>query len=648
MRRSMAAALGLILAGALSCPATAQGPPERRVIGAATLENIPAIPAEVTAAVQRYQSARPAAVGDWLTDGSLLITTRFGATAQVHRLTQPMGARTQVTFAAEPVGQVTAVPGADRFAVSRDTGGDEWFQIYIQGATGEPIQFTEPGTRNGSVVFSRDGRRMFWNRSTKGSSAYAILTAEVADPKRRKVILEEPAGALGVSDISDDGRTLLLARGVSNRETRLRLLDLASGKVTELTPGAPALYEGPVFARGGKSVIALSDRESDVRRIVEIDVASGKIAPISPPSRWDVEAIALSDDDRMLAWTLNEEGYSKLGLRDLGAGRDVALPASLPRGVVSGLRFSHDGRKLAFGVGAATSPGDVYSLDVAGRALTRWTASELGPVDPAGLVAPKLIRFTSFDGLSVPAFVYRPTRAAAGARTPVLISIHGGPEGQARPGWSATTQYYADQLGATVIVPNVRGSDGYGAKYLSLDNGPLREDSVKDIGALLDWVKAQPDLDAGRAAVIGGSYGGYMVLAVMTHYSDRLAGAVELFGISNWISFLERTEAYRRDNRRAEYGDERQPAMRAVFESISPLANIAKITRPMLVQQGVNDPRVPKSESDQVVAALRSRGVPVSYLVFADEGHGWRKRPNQETSLAVETVFLRELFKAAP
>ena len=227
----------------------------------------------------------------------------------------------------------------------------------------------------------------------------------------------------------------------------------------------------------------------------------------------------------------------------------------------------------------------------------------------------------------------------------MLISIHGGPEGQSRPGWNPQVQSYADQLGATVIVPNVRGSSGYGAKYLNLDNGPKREDSVKDIGALLDWVATRPDLDPRRVAVIGGSYGGYMVLATMTHYSDRLVGAVNLFGISNWISFLQNTEAYRRDNRRAEYGDERDPAMRAVFQRISPLSNVGKITKPMLVEQGVNDPRVPKSESDQLVAALRARGVPVSYLVFADEGHGWRKRPNQELSNAVETVFLRDLLK---
>jgi dipeptidyl aminopeptidase/acylaminoacyl peptidase len=283
---------------------------------------------------------------------------------------------------------------------------------------------------------------------------------------------------------------------------------------------------------------------------------------------------------------------------------------------------------------------------VADGAVTRWTESEAGAIERRTLVEPQLIHFASFDGLSVPAFVYRPARAAASEKTPVLIVIHGGPEGQDRPGWSPTIQYFADQLGATVITPNVRGSTGYGRRYLDLDNGPKREDTLKDIGALIDWVGTRPELDAKRVAVLGGSYGGYMVLGTMTKYSDRLAGAVESFGISNWVSFLEHTEAYRRDLRRAEYGDERDPKMRAVLEQISPLHNVANITKPMLVAQGVNDPRVPKGESDQIVAALRARGVPVGYLVFADEGHGWRKKPNQDLALGEETMFLQKLFAA--
>jgi dipeptidyl aminopeptidase/acylaminoacyl peptidase len=310
------------------------------------------------------------------------------------------------------------------------------------------------------------------------------------------------------------------------------------------------------------------------------------------------------------------------------------------------MRFGPGG-KLAVSMSTARSAGDVWVFDPgadAARKLTRWTNSELGPVDPTTLAEPQLIRFNSFDGLSVPAFVYRPTNVAANVRTPVVMDIHGGPESQTRPIWNPGAQFMANALGATVILPNVRGSDGYGKRYLNFDNWEKREDSVKDIGALLDWIAKQPNLDASKVAVYGQSYGGYMSLAVMTHYSDRLVGGVERYGISDFITFLNNTEAYRRDNRRAEYGDERVPSMRAVFQRINPLANVAKITKPMLVMQGANDPRVPKSESDQVVAGIRKNGVDAWYVVFADEGHGFLKKPNNDLRREVETVFLRKLF----
>jgi dipeptidyl aminopeptidase/acylaminoacyl peptidase len=311
---------------------------------------------------------------------------------------------------------------------------------------------------------------------------------------------------------------------------------------------------------------------------------------------------------------------------------------------MTNMAFSADGSRLAFDLSTATSAGDVWTWDVTRGGLTRWTTSELGALDPARLAEPQLVHFVSFDGLKIPAFVYRPAGVSATTRTPVIVDIHGGPESQTRPGWNVGAQYFAATLGATVILPNVRGSDGYGKRYLDLDNAEKREDTVKDIGALLDWIATQPGLDKDRVAVYGQSYGGYMSLAVMTHYSDRLVGGVERYGISDFASFLNNTEAYRRDNRRAEYGDERDPRMQAVFRRISPLANVAKITRPMLVMQGANDPRVPKSESDQVVAGIRRNGVDAWYVVFADEGHGFLKKPNNDLRREVETVFLSRLF----
>ncbi|QAY79267.1 prolyl oligopeptidase family serine peptidase [Sphingosinicella sp. BN140058] len=621
---------------------------DSRQVGSATLQNVPEIPADVRDAVQRYQSYREAEIEDWLPDGSMLITTRFGATRQVHRVLAPGAARTQLTFFSEPVGGVWRIPGSERFLVSRDTGGDEWFQLYAMGLTGPPVQLTEPGTRNQSPVLGKDGKLLAWSRAVKGSSDYAILVANPADPTSRRVAYQGK-GAISPEDISPDGKQILLTRGISNREMRLSILDVATGQATELafTAAEPARYLQPRFVRGGAAILAITDQGSDVLRLVEIDLATGKSIQVSGESKWEVERFDLSEDGRVLAYPYNEDGFSRLVVQDFRTRRALPQP-QLPKGVLTGLKFSPDGKRLGISLTNATSAGDAWTWDVAGAQLARWTQSELGGLDPAQLAEPRLIRFRSFDGLSVPAFVYRPRNAAADTRTPVIIDIHGGPESQTRPIWNPGAQYFADLLGATVILPNVRGSEGYGKAYLNLDNGAKREDSVKDIGALLDWIGQQPDLDPGRVAVYGQSYGGYMSLAVSTHYSDRLVGSVERYGISNWISFLQNTEAYRRDNRRAEYGDERDPAMRAVLERISPLANVGAIRKPMLVMQGANDPRVPQSESDQVVDRLRAGGVETWYVLFADEGHGFQKKPNNDLRREVETVFLRKLFGSSP
>ena len=631
-----------LLALFLATTAPALAAPDMRTIGSATLYDVPAIPAAVEAAVQRYQNSRAAVFEDWLPDGSMLIATRFGETQQLHRVITPGGARTQLTFSAEPVAGVQAIPGRDRWVFTRDTGGDEWYQLYAAGLTGTPVALTEPGTRNQSVAFSRDGRMIAWSRAVKGSGDYAIMAGDLAGPKSAR-LLYQGKGAIGPADISTDGRTILLARGISNRETTLALLDVASGRMTPIATGPAARYEDPRFTADGLGVIAISDRDADVRRLVELPLAGGAMRVLTPDLRWDIEDYDLSDDGRTLAYAVNEDGMSRVVVSDRVTRRMLPQPV-LPKGVLTGLKFSPDSTRLAIGLSTATSAGDVWAWDVAAARLVRWTESELGGLDPKALAEPELIRFKSFDGLSVPAFVYRPKGIAPGVRTPVIIDIHGGPEAQTRPNWNYGAQYFADVLGATVILPNVRGSDGYGTRYLNLDNGPKREDSVKDIGALLDWIGAQPGLDARRVAGYGQSYGGYMSLAVSEMYADRLVGSVERYGISDFNSFMANTEAYRRDNRRAEYGDERDPAMRAVFDRISPLRNVGKIRKPMLVMQGANDPRVPQSESEQVVAGIRASGVPVSYVLFADEGHGFLKKGNNDLRRAVETVFLGKLF----
>lgn len=628
-----------LLAVSLATPAFGQAV-QKREIGNQIFENVPEAPQAVKESIARYQNARSAYFADWLPDGSMLIRTRFGATNQVHHVDKAGGDRQQITFYEDPIAEADVVPKSSKFVFTKDTGGDEWFQLFLSDGKGADVRLTEPGTRNLGLVFTPDGKTAIWGVSRKGDPDTDIVAVELGSPGKSRTLFEG-TGAVQPLDVSADGKTVLFGRYISITESKRYLLDIAKKQATEIAAGVKAAYDGGHFLPDGKRIMLLSDKDSDTMRLVEIDLATGKDTVVTPGLKWDVEAFDISKDGRLLAYSVNEDGYSVVHLMDLKTRRALAQP-TLPVAVLSGLKFSGDGSKLAIGLSTPKSAGDVWAWDIKTAKLTRWTTSELGGLDVAKLVEPKLVRVNSFDGLSVPAFVYTPKAAGP---APVIIDIHGGPEGQSRPGFNPIHQQMVNELGAAVIVPNVRGSTGYGKKYVQLDNAEKREDSVKDIGALLDWIKTQPGLDASRVVVYGQSYGGYMVLACMTHYSDRLAGGVERYGISNWVSFLTNTEAYRRDQRRAEYGDERVPEMKAVFDRISPLNNVARITKPMLIMQGLNDPRVPPAESRQIVDALRAKGIAAGYVQFKDEGHGFLKKPNNDARREAETVFLQELFK---
>jgi dipeptidyl aminopeptidase/acylaminoacyl peptidase len=373
------------------------------------------------------------------------------------------------------------------------------------------------------------------------------------------------------------------------------------------------------------------------------DPRAGAPTLLSGDIAWDVRDVRVADDGRHLAFVTNEDGIGRLHVLALPGHAPVALP-ELPVGTIGGMDFSPDGGKLALTLNTATSPSDVYVIDLAASALVRWTRSEVGGLDPDTFVAPTLVRYPTFDEVdgerrTIPAFYYRPKSVPAGGKLPVVIQIHGGPESQALPVFNPTAQYLASEMGVALLVPNVRGSRGYGKTWLGLDNADKREDSVKDIGALLDWIARQPGLDAGRVGVMGGSYGGYMVLASMMRYPERIRAGIDVVGISHFGTFLKNTEAYRSDLRRAEYGDERDPEMRAVFDRISPLNHAGRITAPLFVAQGRNDPRVPYTEAEQIVGAVRANGQPVWYLLFKDEGHGFAKKANSDYFGAAAMLF---------
>jgi dipeptidyl aminopeptidase/acylaminoacyl peptidase len=315
--------------------------------------------------------------------------------------------------------------------------------------------------------------------------------------------------------------------------------------------------------------------------------------------------------------------------------------AQLPAGLIGGGSWHKDGRHVAFGCSSARSSSDVHVLDVVSGTVTRWTESELGGIAAAELNDAGLIRWKSFDGLEISGFLFKPAARFTGRR-PVIIDIHGGPEGQSLPNYQGSKNYYLNELGVSLIYPNVRGSSGFGKTYVALDNGFKREDSVKDIGALLDWIARQPGLDASRVMITGGSYGGYMTLACAFHYNDRIRCSLDVVGISNFVTFLQNTESYRRDLRRVEYGDERDPAMREHLLKISPTTHAAKITKPIFVVQGANDPRVPRTEAVQMVETMRKNGNTVWYLEAKDEGHGFRKKSNADFQFYATVLFIRQ------
>jgi dipeptidyl aminopeptidase/acylaminoacyl peptidase len=615
--------------------------------GNLAIEGIPEIPQELIERMRRYQHARGASFAGWTPDGAITVSTRFGNTSQLHVVEQPMGTRRQLTFFDEPISGGSWSPTGARKGIAylRDAGGDENYQLeYLDPASADPVRLTDGRGRANSGVWSADGTKYAFPWTARTGVVTDIYVDDPLDRMAPRMVFEAPEVGWFAVDWSPDGRSLLLIRFVSVNESYIHVLDLDSGKLTEIERAKVKAARGALFSRDGKGVFLTSDLGSEFRTLRYVDLASGKVTPLTDHIQWEIEDVALSRDGRYLAYVVNEDGASRLGIMDLAMKVDL-VPPKLPFGVIGNLSFDPAGKRLAFGFQTPTQPSDVWVLGLEKGDLTRWTESEVGPLDASRFVAPTLVHYPTFDEVDgkpreIPAWVYEP---AGEGPHPVLVSIHGGPEGQARPTFSINVQQWAGELGYAVILPNVRGSSGYGKTYVALDNATKREDSVRDIGALLDWIGKQPGLDADRIVVMGGSYGGYMTLASMTHFNDRLRGGIDVVGISSFVTFLESTAEYRRDLRRPEYGDERDPKMRAFFEKISPLNNAGKITKPMLVVQGQNDPRVPVTESEQLVAKIRANGGEVWYLVGLNEGHGFDKRDNIDYYQWAVAMFLEKL-----
>jgi len=608
-------------------------------------KGIPPISAALVEEARRYGEFRAAGFWDWHpTRREMLIGTRFADAQQMHLVKFPGGARTQLTFFPDPVSVGSYQPTrGDYIVFTKDVGGAEFFQKYrYDVATGEITLLTDGKSRNVGGAWSHTGDRYAYMSTRRDGRDLDLWVIDPAQPQSDRMVAQLEGGGWGASDWSPDDKTLLLMEYVSVNESYLWLVDVASGEKTLLTSkgeGAKVAYGSATFALDGKGIYVTTDRESEFQRLAYFELATRRHRYLTSRIPWDVEEFRLSADGRLVAFVVNEDGVGVLHVLRTDTGVEVTLP-KLPVGLIGGVRWRGKTHELGFTCSTARSSGDAYSLDLATGTLTRWTESETGGVRTASFAEPELVHWTSFDGRAIPGFLYKPPARFTGRR-PVIVNIHGGPEGQSRPGFIGRNNYYLSELGVAILYPNIRGSAGYGKTFVTLDNGVRREDAYKDIGALLDWIGTRPDLDPARVLVTGGSYGGHMTLVTATRYDDRICCSVDVVGISNLATFLQNTSGYRQDLRRVEYGDERDSTVRTWMERSAPLNNADRVTRPLLVVQGMNDPRVPRSEAEHMVTALERRNVPVWYLMAKDEGHGFRKKANADFQFYATVLFVK-------
>jgi dipeptidyl aminopeptidase/acylaminoacyl peptidase len=615
-------------------------------------EGIPAISAALAAKVAPYTEFRPTAAVSWHpVERALIVARRAGNTTQLHRISHAGGDLQQLTDSAEPVRFGMWWPKApDVLVFTRDAGGNEQQQLYRQEGGKAPVQLTDATRKHelGAITHARD-RLLIRSTDTDrtGRREHPTLDVALVDPldgthSRRLATL--PGTGWGDFTFSFDDRRVAMIEFKSINESYVWVMDVASGARRRVFPAEGTPPSDPIatsdlaFAPSGNGLFLATDRDGEFRRLAFLDLSTGKVEYFGAGGNWDVESIALAPDGRTLAVITNEAGIGVLRLYDALTRKPLPRPV-LPVGDVRGLVWHENSHDLALSINSAQGPSDVYAVDVRSNRVSRWTESQVAGLDASQFQSAQPIQWKSFDSRVIGGFIVRPPARFAGKR-PVIVSIHGGPEGQARPGFMGRWNYFINELGIAIVHPNVRGSTGYGKTFVALDNGMRREDSVKDIGALLDWIAAQPDLDASRVLVEGASYGGYMALAVSTHYAERLAGTIDVVGVANFVSFLENTESYRRDLRRVEYGDERDPAMREFLTRISPVNSAERIKAPLFVVHGKNDPRVPYTEAEQIVEAARRNRVPVWYLLADNEGHGYARKSNVDYLFYAMTAFL--------
>ncbi|MBW8890519.1 MAG: prolyl oligopeptidase family serine peptidase [Fibrobacteres bacterium] len=635
----------------------------------------PAFDTSLLEPLESYGQVHSASFAGWA-DTGLYIGTQLGRYPQIHSVAAPGADRRQVTFFPRRIAtaEMNPVPSRRNFLYSYDEGGDEQFQLRLFDlARGRSLPLGMPPGRAEGTIWNDSGTTFAYAHVPAGTDRWDI---RLGRPNGFDSLLLSLPGSWSPMDLRPDGKRLLIQRYVSAAEAELYALDIPGGTLTLLSPGPPAFIDDAAWVKaGGNSrdtswqVVFTSDRDGEAHRLYRLDPdsvlpaggfpaagtgptrpmhrATATPAAISAPGPWDVEWVSVAPDRRTLAWSVNEEGYSRVHVLAPGSKTPKALTGG-PRGLFQEAKFrpGPHPREFALAASNGSMPGDVWTCDWAQDRWTRWTFSETGGLPAAAFRLPQLARYPGGSGGpgagigKVPAWVYRPDSLAFPGPRPVVIQIHGGPEQQARPGFEAYVQFLCGSMGYVVILPNVRGSSGYGKSWLKADDGYARMGAVRDIGALLDWIGRQPGMDPRRVAVSGRSYGGFMSLASLVEYGPRLKAGISIVGISHFPTFLKQTSGYRRDLRRVEYGDERDPRMAAFLDSISPLTRADRIRTPLLLIHGRNDPRVPYGESERIFAAVKARRVPTWFLTFEDAGHGVHDLDDQKAQWRVETEFL--------
>lgn len=611
-------------------------------------EDVPPLSVNIANEVKNYTESRSSSFVTWHpVRKEMLISKRFENTSQLHNVKFAEADPEQITFFDEPVRYASYEPvKGDYFLFYKDIGGNEFSQIYRYDISYKTVTLLTDGKRsqNTGIRWNNRKYKIAYSSTKRNGKDRDFYILDPLDPNSEKIVSENSGGGWSIADWSEDDSKLLVREGISVNESRVYLLDINTGIKSRLLPETDerTTYIGISFSKDGKGIYLITNKDSEFNRLAYYDPAAKTMNYLTSDIPWNVDDAELSEDGTQVAFETNENGLSKLYMLSTASNKYSPVP-NLPAGVMGGMDWSPDSKSIGFTFGTYNSSAIAYEFNTITNELIRWTKSETGGMDLTTLQEPELISWKSFDGLQISGYLYKASSKFRGKR-PVIIDIHGGPEGQSRPVFLGRNNYYLNELGIAIIYPNVRGSSGYGKTFLDLDNGLKREESVKDIGALFDWIEQQHELDADRIMVTGGSYGGYMTLAVSYLYSEKIRCAVDVVGVSNYNTFMKNTEDYRRDLRRVEYGDERDPEIAAFFEAIAPLNHADKITKPILIVQGGNDPRVPYTEAIQMKEKITQNGGTVWFLMANDEGHGFSKKINADFQFHATVEFVKKFL----